>query len=207
MTGASSILTIGHSNHSAERFVELLNSVGVTAIADVRSVPVSRFAPHFNKEALATLLSTRSVLYRFLGNALGGRPTSPSMFTAGIADYEKMASQESFRAAMAKLIEATQRHRIALMCAEADPLDCHRCLLIGRALVSAGVDVGHILASGEIMTHGKVEDRLLEDEELTETSLLFKTHQERLTEAYRSRSRKVAFAENVQKPVGMMVQR
>src|SRR5262245_33658538 len=121
------ILTIGHSNHPIDRFLELLNRAGATAVADVRSRPVSRFAPQFNREALTQFLAAKHVPYRFLGNALGGRPASPDLFTGGIADYEKMATQPEFRAAIERIIDASSRYRIALMCSEADPLDCHRC--------------------------------------------------------------------------------
>jgi hypothetical protein len=80
------------------------------------------------------------------------------------------------------------------MCSEADPLDCHRCLLVGRALAEAGHDVAHILASGEIVSHAVVEDHLLEAEHLADDDLLIGPRAERLAEAYRARNRKVAFA-------------
>ena len=83
---------------------------------------------------------------------------------------------------------------MAAMCSEADPLDCHRCLLVGRALAGAGFDIGHILASGEIITHGAVEERLLQLEHLAEADLLLGSRAERLAEAYRARGRRIAYA-------------
>ena len=148
---AQPILTIGHSRHPLERFLSLLTTAQVTAIADVRSAPVSRFSPHFNKTALAASLAGQRIDYVFLGQALGGRPERPELYTQGRADYEKMAASPEFRAGLAQLIETAERHRLAAMCSEADPLDCHRCLLVGRALAESGLDVGHILASGEIV--------------------------------------------------------
>lgn len=195
MTQAHSILTIGHSKHTIERFTALLAEARVTAVADIRSAPRSRFAPHFNKDALPASLAQQNIAYVFLGKELGGRPEQQGMFTAGVADYEKMVASESFRAGLQRLMTGAEQHLIAVMCAEADPLDCHRCLLVGRALAGANVDVGHILASGEIITHGQAEERLLHLENLTEAGLLLRTRDERLAEAYRSRGRKVAYAQ------------
>jgi len=189
------VLTIGHSNHTLERFIALLTEARVTAVADVRSAPVSRFSSHFNKGALAASLAGRSIAYVFLGEELGGRPQQQDMFTSGVADYEKMAASESFRAGIQRLVSGAEQHRIALMCAEADPLDCHRCLLVGRALAGTGIDVGHILASGEIISHAQAEERLLDLEGLTEAGLLLGSREERVAEAYRSRGRKVAYAQ------------
>jgi uncharacterized protein (DUF488 family) len=194
MGSPPTILTIGHSRHSLERFIALLESAGVTAVADVRSAPMSRFSPQFNKKALAASLAGHGIDYLFLGKELGGRPERPELYTDGRADYEKMAASSEFRAALAQLIEMAQQHRVAAMCAEADPLDCHRCLLVGRALAKAGHDVAHILASGEIASQAEVEDRLLETEHLAEDDLLMRSRQECLAEAYRARNLKAGYA-------------
>jgi uncharacterized protein (DUF488 family) len=167
----------------------------VEAIADIRSAPRSRFSPQFNKEAMAAALAARNVAYVFLGKELGGRPQSPALFTGGVADYEKMAATPEFRLGLERLIEAAARSNVAALCSEADPLECHRCLLVGRALAEQGADVRHILASGDVVTHDEVEDRLLSLEKLAEADLLAGSRAERLVQAYRSRSRKFAFAQ------------
>jgi uncharacterized protein (DUF488 family) len=190
----SPILTIGHSRHPLERFIALLQEAQVTALADVRSTPMSRFSPHFNRGALAASLAAQGIAYIFLGKELGGRPARQEMYTQGRADYEKMAAAAEFRAGIARLTEAAERHRVAAMCSEADPLDCHRCLLVACALAGGGIDVGHILASGAVVTHAQAEDRLLDLETLAEAGLLLRSRDERLAEAYRSRCRRVAYA-------------
>jgi uncharacterized protein (DUF488 family) len=194
LNGIATVLTIGHSRHPLERFIGLLESAGATAVADVRSAPVSRFSPQFNRAALAASLAERNIAYIFLGSELGGRPARPELFSEGVADYEKMAASEEFRAGIARLTAAAARHRVAVMCAEADPLDCHRCLLVARALAARGIDIGHILASGEVMAHETVEDRLLALSGLAEPGLLHGSRAERLAEAYRTRARKAAYA-------------
>ena len=193
MSSASAILTIGHSRHPLERFTALLEAAQVTTIADVRSAPVSRFSPQFNKAALAASLAARGIDYVFLGKELGGRPERAALYTQGVADYEKMAATPEFRAGLERLVELAKQHRVAAMCAEADPLDCHRCLLVGRALAERGSEVSHILPSGEVISHAHVEDRLLDLANLTEAGLLLRSRDERLAEAYRARSRKAAF--------------
>jgi uncharacterized protein (DUF488 family) len=194
MTGTRPILTIGHSRHSWERFAGLLGGAKVEALADIRSTPRSRFSPHFNKNELAAALAARNITYVFLGETLGGRPQNPELYTDGVADYEKMAASAEFRLGLARLMDEAEEHRLAVMCSEADPLNCHRCLLVSRALADAGTEVSHILASGAMVTHAEAEDRLLELENLAEGDLLTSPRDKRLVQAYRSRSRKFAYA-------------
>lgn len=201
MARLRSILTIGHSRHSLERFFALLEGAGATAVADVRSAPISRFSPHFNKAALAASLGARNIDYVFLGKELGGRPEQKAMYTQGVADYEKMAASPDFHAGIARLTEEAERSRVAVMCSEADPLDCHRCLLVARALAGNGIEVGHILRSSAVMPHAEAEDRLLQLANLAEAGLLLGSRDERLAEAYRARARKVAYAKRP-KPSG-----
>jgi uncharacterized protein (DUF488 family) len=194
LNGIARVLTIGHSRHPLERFIGLLESAGATAVADVRSAPVSRFSPQFNRAALAASLAERNIAYIFLGNELGGRPARPELYSEGVADYEKMAASNEFRGGIARLTEAAARHRVAVMCAEADPLDCHRCLLVARALAEDGFEIGHVLASGAVMPHREAEDRLLDLAGLAEASLLLSSRDARLAEAYRARAGKAAYA-------------
>ena len=116
------------------------------------------------------------------------------MYTQGVADYETMAASNEFRAGIALLTEAAERHRVAAMCSEADPLDCHRCLLVARALARDGVEVAHILSSGAVMPHREAEDRLLDLAGLAEPGLLLASRDERLADAYRAGARKRAYA-------------
>jgi uncharacterized protein (DUF488 family) len=188
------VLTIGHSTHSWDRFAALLHRTGATAIADVRSAPYSRHAPQFNRTELSARLTEEGLAYVFLGRELGGRPRDPSLFTSGIADYEKMAATQSFKMGLARVTEGVQRYRVCLMCSEGDPLDCHRCLLVARWLQDRGMSVGHILADGSIETHRVIENRLLAMARMADDDL-FISPKDRLTAAYREQGRKVAYAE------------
>jgi uncharacterized protein (DUF488 family) len=193
------VFTIGHSTHSWERFVALLRGANVTAVADVRSSPYSRHCPHFNRDELRDEFRREGISYVFLGNELGGRPRERRLYRDGIADYEKMAKSTAFREGIDRVIEGAGRLRVALLCSEQDPLDCHRCLLVGRALAERGVAVSHILSDGTIANHGAMEDRLLDICGRAGADL-FASRAERLAMAYRERARKVAFAESQSDP-------
>jgi uncharacterized protein (DUF488 family) len=189
---AFDLFSIGHSNIPAERFVALLRDAGVEAVADVRSTPFSRRFPWFSAKALAATLKQHDMAYLPYGKGLGGRPADASLYRDGVADYEAMAQRPEFLAALDRLIADAARHRACLMCAEREPLDCNRCLLVTRALAERGLAVGHILHDGTVEPHTATEQRLLTL--CQQADDLFVTGQrERLAAAYRHRARAVAY--------------
>ena len=186
------IFTIGHSNHSLEDFLALLSKHHVTAVADVRSAPWSRFNPHFSRNALSAVLKARGIRYVYLGRELGGRPDDPALYDeAGQVDYERVAQTDVFRDGIARVAGGAATHRIALMCAEKEPLDCHRTHLVARALDAEGVEVAHILADGEIERHAETMDRLAADAGGKPDGDLFPD--ELIEETTKERSGRIAF--------------
>ena len=147
------IFTIGHSTHPLEDFVALLQKHEVTALADVRSAPFSRFNPQFNKAALQQELKSHGIQYVFLGRELGGRPKDQSLYKDGHVQYEQLARIQPFQDGIDRLTKGTASHNIALMCAEKDPQHCHRTLLIAPVLTDRGIMVEHILADGSLQPH------------------------------------------------------
>ena len=111
---ASAIITIGHSNRPVDEFVAALQGNGVTAVADVRSAPYSRFNPAFNREQLKSALQARDISYVFLGKELGGRPSDPACYENGRASYLRMAQTEEFKRGLERVIHGSELHRIAL---------------------------------------------------------------------------------------------
>src|SRR5262245_56280455 len=183
------VLTIGHSNLAADRFVELVRGAGVTSLGDVRSVPFSRWCPWFSRQPLSDRLAREQIAYLSLGDTLGGRPRDPRLYRDGVVDYEAMAETPEFRSGITKVTDEMARHRVCLMCAERDPLDCHRFLLVAPALVNQGLMLGHILGDGTIEPHAATEQRLMA---LTGAGAdLFGDARERLADAYRRRARGV----------------
>ena len=159
--------------------MELLSRHRVTALADVRSAPYSRFNPHFNREPLAVALKARGIRYVYLGRELGGRSDDPDDYEDGHIRYDRLARTDWFKDGLDRLARGAAEHRIALMCAEKEPLDCHRTLLVGRALDGRGVKVAHILADGRLEPHAMVMDRLLARCDLDPEGDLFRRQQAR----------------------------
>ena len=187
------IFTIGHSNHSLEDFLALLSRHRVTAVADVRSVPWSRFRPHFNRNALSAALEARGGRYVYLGRELGGRPDDPALYDdGGHVRYERVARTRDFQAGVARVVGGAAKHRIALMCAEKEPLHCHRTHLVARALDAEGVEVAHVLADGGLEGHARTMNRLTADAGREPDGDLFPD--ELLEETMKDRSGRIAFA-------------
>jgi uncharacterized protein (DUF488 family) len=161
MAEPAEILTIGHSNHPIKTFTGLLQGHGVTAIADIRSVPFSRYLPQFNRDSLAAALKAEGIAYVFLGKELGGRTEDRSCYENGRVSYRRLAKTETFRRGLERLRGGASTHRVALMCAEKEPLECHRTLLVARALADASVPVLHIHADGHLETQDQAMDRLI----------------------------------------------
>ena len=188
---AGVVLTVGHSTHPLEAFVALLRRHGVTALADVRSTPYSRFNPHFNRKSLDRDMNARGIAYLFLGRALGGRPEDRSCYENGQVRYDRVARTALFREGIDRVVRGAQDNRIALMCAEKEPLDCHRTILVGRSLVERGVAVAHILADGRLEPHDDAMDRLLDSMKLPRRDLL-QSRPELIEQALALRERRIA---------------
>ena len=155
------VLTIGHSTHPLEAFVALLQRHRANAVADVRAAPYSRFNPQYNREPLVGSLAAHGIEYVFLGLELGGRSDDPSFYENGRICYDRLGGTRSFQRGLDRVVRGAASHRIALLCAEKEPLECHRALLVAPALEARGVAVGHILADGRLETHTGAMDRLL----------------------------------------------
>ena len=193
MNGAPlAVWTVGHSNHPIERFVDLLVGAGITAVAEVRSRPWSRRHPQYNREALARSLKDAGVAYVFLGAELGARAVDPAAWHDGRVDYERLAATAAFRSGIDRVEASAASHRIALMCAEREPLDCHRTILVSRHLAARGVAVTHLLADGRHEAHAETERRLLA--KTGEAADLLTEEADALARAYTRRSRELAWS-------------
>jgi len=145
------IFTIGHSNHPAEHFLALLRAHAITAVADVRSKPYTKYAKHFCREPLSRYLEANGVRYVFLGDLVGGKPDAPELLGAdGKPDYGRIAASEAFALGIDRLVKGLDKHIIALMCGEEDPSNCHRHHLIAPALAARGIAVRHIRGDGRV---------------------------------------------------------
>ena len=174
------IRTIGHSNHSIERFVALLAAAGIEVVVDVRSTPWSRRFPQFGRDRLVRSLAAAGIAYRGEGEALGGKPGDG-------AGYDDLAARPAFGAALDRLAAEAETRALCLMCAEKEPLDCHRTVLVSRRLAERGMTVEHLLADGGIRPHAAIESTLLGPSD--DLFAVAAPRGERLAEAWRLRER------------------
>jgi len=189
---SSGIFSIGHSTHPLNRFIDLLQQNSINVVADVRSSPFSRFNPQFNKEELAEALKSHGIKYAFFGQELGARSDEPSCYVDGKVQYARLAARTEFKHAIERLLKGAVDHRIALMCAEKEPLDCHRTILVAQSLSERGHEVRHILHDGTIETHNATLDRLLGITGLPSEDL-FKDRNELLAEALSRQESRIAY--------------
>lgn len=194
MTGqCNSVYSVGHSTHSIEEFVALVRENGVAAIADVRSTPYSRWRPQFNQGALQNSLREHGIRYVFLGAQLGGRGTAgTARDEGGRVKYQHIAESAAFREGLRRVRTGSELMRVALMCAEGEPLDCHRGILISRLLAAQGTPVTHIHADGHLETHHDAEHRLLRLMGLHQPDL-FRTPDQVLSDAYARQEARIAY--------------
>ncbi|MFD5426826.1 DUF488 family protein [Streptomyces sp. NPDC127084] len=186
------VFTVGHSTHSSSAFLSLLQKHGITAVADVRSMPVSRFTPQFNRYAVERALSDADIKYVFLGKELGARTEDLSCYVDGRVRYDLLARTSNFVSGITRLRNGSQSERIAVMCTEQEPLDCHRCVLVARALEGSGTAVEHIHGDGHVEDHGSAMRRLMANFGLDQEDL-FRTSDERLQEALDRQEQRIAY--------------
>lgn len=160
MSEGPTLFTIGHSNHPFPRFLALLRQHRIEVLADVRSMPFSRFNPQFNRSKLDSSLREAGIRYEFLGDELGARTKDPELLEGGKVSYAKIARTPAFQHGLAHLLNEAGKHRVAMMCAEKEPLQCHRTLLVGREAERSGASVTHILADGALEDHQHAMERL-----------------------------------------------
>ncbi|MEU5897876.1 MULTISPECIES: DUF488 domain-containing protein [Streptomyces] len=186
------LMTIGHSNHDLDTLVELLRRHGITAVADVRSVPASQFAPHFNRKSLEPALYEAGIKYVFLGEELGARTDDMSCYAGGRVQYGRLARTAKFREGIERLTKGAVTERIAIMCTEGEPLNCHRTVLVSRVLVEGGATIQHIHGDGRVESHDSAMERLMGKFGLAEPEL-FRTPAERLDEALSRQEERIAY--------------
>lgn len=188
------VFTIGHSNLEIGRFVALLKQHGIQAIADVRSSPYSQYNPQFNRELLQKSLQQHGIAYVFLGQELGARRSERECYLEGRADYGLISQTPAFKRGIERVAQGASKMRVALMCAEKDPIDCHRCILVTPHLRQQGLQVLHILSDGSLEDHAQTELRLLHLFALEEKDL-FHSSEESIARAYKMQGEKVAYHE------------
>jgi len=190
------LYTIGHSSHELPRFLELLQKHGINEVADVRSQPYSKHTPWFNRDSLERAFKVADIRYVFLGRELGARRDESNCYIGGKVNYDRIAKAEAFRAGLTRLEQDCVSSTLALMCAEKDPLDCHRTVLVSRH-ATAFTKIIHIRADGSLEPHADLEHRMRRMYGLFDSDL-FIPPEAQLAEAYTRRGDEIAYVEQEQ---------
>ncbi len=187
------LYTIGHSTHEPQRFLELLHQHNIDEVVDVRSQPYSRHTPWFSREPLERALERAGISYVFLGRELGARRAEGDCYVGGKASYDRIAAVPSFQQGMERIRQDAAVRRVAVMCAEKEPLDCHRTILVARHAAKFA-KIFHIHADGSLEPHAETEQRLRRLYGLFDSDL-FLPPEAQLAEAYTRRGEEIAYVE------------
>lgn len=188
------LYTIGYSNHDIDYFVSLLKMHEIQAIADVRSYPYSSHNPDFSFDKIKYYLKINDMNYVFLGKELGARRSEIECYKENKVDYKLVQRTKLYNIGIERILTGVSKMNIALMCAEQDPISCHRAILITRSVDKSGVDIRHILPSGEIESQKELDERLLTHyKNLKNNRDLFLKDSEILAHAYELRGEEIAY--------------
>jgi hypothetical protein len=192
------LYTIGHSNHTMGQFIDLLKRYEIGIVADVRSAPYSRYCPQFAKEVLSKALEAANIQYMFLGKELGARPDDAACYEGGCVNFKRLAERKEFKDGVQRVLASAGKYSVALMCAEKEPLDCHRTILICRNLKEYNLSINHILEDGKLEDHYDCERRLVKKLKIEPT--LFeqeKTESDLIEQAYDQQSQNISYRSDI----------
>lgn len=198
-----SLFTIGHTNHTHEKFLNLLQIHDINYVLDIRSVPYSKYTPQFNKEPISYYLKENNIDYYQMGKYFGARPDDKNLYSEkGYLDFEKARKSKNFIIGLENIKKGLQKgNNIAFMCTEKDPFDCHRAIMVSRGFELEGIEVQHIHEDGHLESQETIEQRLLKHFEkkrkidIHQLSFLSenKSVDDWLTDAYRLRNMEIGF--------------
>jgi len=193
------LYSIGYTAFKLEDFIKQLKINNIACVVDVRSVAFSQHYPDYNKDNLLKILKLHGILYRNYVAEFGARQTQQCYYNSdGYLDFEKFTQSEIFNEGYKKiLLGINSGYTFALMCAEIDPIDCHRNIMVAREFYNRGFDIKNIMKDGTIQTQGDIESRLLEKYFPTRDQLtLFgagKTESELIIEAYKMKNKEIGY--------------
>ncbi|URZ07527.1 DUF488 domain-containing protein [Clostridium felsineum] len=197
------IYTIGHSTYNIDYFIELLKRNNINCIIDVRSTPYSKYGPQYNRETLKKTLNGIGIYYIFMGKEFGARRDNKELYAKeGYLDFEKTRFDQDFKDGVVRVKNGIGKgYRIAFMCTEKDPFDCHRCILVAREFKDMGLDVKNILSDGSFITQKDIETRLLQKyfpnrNQMTLFNLKNTSEEKLLKDAYKLRNSEIGYKIN-----------
>jgi uncharacterized protein (DUF488 family) len=197
------LYTIGYSTHTLETFVSILKKNQITAVVDVRSSPYSQYKAEFNREPLKTYLQGNNISYVFLGNYCGARVEDSSCYVDGKVDFNLVSKTHTFKEGISRIIKGIENYNVVLMCAEKDPITCHRFVLVSRNLLPSVSIIKHIISENTVENHKESEQRMLKLHKLNHAEL-FRSDSQILNDAYERQGKKIAYEEDSETKTGTL---
>ena len=191
------IYTIGYTAFSEDKFIDTLKKFGISCLIDVRSYPVaSEFYQIYSKSSLEPLLQYNKILYRNYAKEFGARQENRKYYMSeGCVDFSKFANSPEFQSGVDKIKKGCDlNYNFVLMCAEKDPINCHRAIMVARNMALQGFEIKHILADGRIETQDELNQRLLDLYHYQPSFL--QTRDEQIAEAYKRKNIEIGFKGN-----------
>ena len=188
------IYTIGYTAFELDGFIRILKNYGINSLIDVRSYPVaSEFYKTYSRNFLEPLLKTHNIIYRNYAKEFGARQENRKFYMPeGCLDFEKFSQSSMFLDGVEKIKKGIGlNYKFVLMCAEKDPINCHRAIMVARAMNKMGFKINHIHADGNIETQEKFDQRLLDSYRIQPSFL--QTRDEQLYEVYRKKNKEIGF--------------
>ena len=188
----NTLYTIGYSSYDISHFISILKKQQIKALVDVRSIPYSKFAPDYNTDNIKKILENNSIYYLNFGDGLGARTKIEECYQNNIAQYSLISKTPMFKEYTKRIISGLEKFNIVLLCAESDPLKCHRDIMICRYLKKYINNISHILQNEIIEDNTQPEIRLLREYNLEQEDF-FSNYIDRLNEAYDLRSNEIQY--------------
>ena len=196
------IYTIGHSNYTMERLIDMLEYYNINCVVDIRGTPYSNNNIQFDKETIRYTLTNAGFVYIYMGKELAAKRIRKNSYNnEGYSNFEEVIKEEEFKRGVERLKNGCEKgYKIILLGAMQDPIRCHRSILVGRELVKNDFDVKHILDDYSIVTQDDIEEMLLNKyfsnrnqitiEDLTGNSL---NNEEMINEGYKLANREIGY--------------
>lgn len=193
------IYTIGYTTFDIDNFIKELKEHKITCLVDVRSSPRSSYYKDFNSDVLESRLKNEGILYRNYAFEFGARQEDKSLYPNGYLDFEIFSKTDNFKQGVKKLENGIKLNQtFALMCAEKDPYNCHRCIMVSRFLQDYEFEIVHIVGHNQVVSQKDIETRLMNEyyPKRNQYSLFSEDNlsdEECLLCAYRKRNKDIGF--------------